>query len=68
MLTKKSGNIINMASVASSIKGKMFRTSLRIHVEQTLYLIEGTKSLLLKYNHVYCNPLISDNCFACVYV
>lgn len=39
MLAKKSGNIINMASVASSIKGKGSFTELTAHASITNILL-----------------------------
>lgn len=58
MLERKSGNIINMASVASSIKGKDFL----FHPRWNIALNEKDAQLL-KNGRVCHNPLISDNCF-----
>lgn len=62
MLERKSGNIINMASVASSIKGKsfFFFASSR-HLRWNI--VRNEKDAQSLKNGLVChNPLIPDNC------
>lgn len=68
MLAKKAGNIINMASVASSIKGKRSSSDLffLLQLLVELFLLKGTRCLWSLAS--LCNPLISDKCFACVWL